>query len=330
MEGGASRMHTRFTVGTGLVAATLLLAGCSSTNGTDDADRGSGEIVVHNCGRDVTLPHAADAAITVNQGATESALAIGAGGQLIGTAYLDDEIAPQWADAYKKIPVLAPEYPDREKVIEAKPDLVAASYASAFDDKALGSRDELAGLGIETYVSPFGCADKSDRPDPSWDAIAGETSDYGKLFGREDAADTVNDQMRATLDTVTTAKAGADKKIFWYDSATDTPFVGAGDGGPQLIIDAVGGTNVFDRLEGGWADGNWEDVVRADPDVIVLADAGWDTAAAKRTYLESDPVLKNLRAVRDGAFVVLPFSESTPGARLIDGAKSVSDQLAKL
>ncbi len=96
-----------------------------------------------------------------------------------------------------------------------------------------------------------------------------------------------------------------------------------------MIIDAVGARNVFAGIDGNWADGDWESVVRADPDVIVLADASWDTAQAKRTYLENDPVLKNLKAVKAGAFVVLPFSTSTPGPRLIDGAVTVSEQLAK-
>ncbi|GEE03845.1 ABC transporter substrate-binding protein [Gordonia spumicola] len=319
-------MRTRFTVGATLVAATALLSGCSSTNGDDPA---SGAISVENCGRTVTLAAPAKAAITLNQGATETALSIGAGDQMIGTAYLDDTIAPQWEQAYSKIPVLAKEFPDRETVISRKPDLLLASYGTAFDDKALGSQDELAKIGIASYVSPFSCADKAKRAPASWDAIARETSDNGVLFGRPSAADEVNAAMRTTVDGVKAAATGRGKKIFWFDSGTTTPYVGGGKGGPQLIIDAVGGTNVFAGIDGNWADGDWETVITADPDVIVLADAGWDTAQAKRAYLENDPVLKNLRAVKTGAFIVVPFSESTPGARLADGAKSVSDQLGE-
>lgn len=287
----------------------------------------SGAITVHDCGRNVTLKAPAKAAITVNQGATESALAIGAQSQMIGTAYLDNKVAPQWAAAYHKIEVLAPKYPDRETVLTKKPDLVLASYGSAFGEKALGSQDELAKLGVATYVSPFGCADKSKRPKPSWDAIADETSDYGTLFGRRAAADKVNHAMRQTLARVRAEKAGKARTILWYDSGTDNPYVGANSGGPQLILNAVGARNVFAGMAGTWGDGNWETVLRADPDVIVLADASRDTAAKKRDYLEHDPVLSKLKAVRNSAFVVVPFSESTPGPRLIQGATSVAQQL---
>lgn len=326
MEGGRT-LRTRFTVGASIAAMSLLLAGCTSTNGGDETT--SGAITVQNCGRTVSLSAPAKAAITLNQGATETALSIGAGEQLIGTAYLDDTIAPQWEQAYNKIPVLAKEFPDRETVITRKPDLLLASYGTAFDEKALGSQDELDALGIATYVSPFACNDKTKRAESSWDAIAGETSDNGVLFGRTDEADAVNERMRDELAAVEASAAGRGKSIFWYDSGTTTPYVGGGKGGPQLIIDAVGARNVFAGIDGNWADGDWESVVRADPDVIVLADASWDTAQAKRTYLENDPVLKNLKAVKAGSFVVLPFSTSTPGPRLIDGAVTVSEQLAK-
>ncbi|WP_026918568.1 ABC transporter substrate-binding protein [Gordonia shandongensis] len=308
-------------------AATLLtLSACGGQDAADDSDAA---VRLENCGRTVTLSAPASAAITVNQGATESALAIGAQGRLTATAYLDDEIAPRWADAYSKIEVLSPKYPDREVVLERRPDLVAASYSSAFDDKELGTRQELADLGIATYVSPFGCEEKADRAATSWDSVAQETSDYGVLFGLEKQAADVNDAMRRTLADLKTKNAGAGKSIMWWDAKTDSPSVGGRSGGPQLVMDAVGATNAFGHLDGNWATTGWEDVLKADPDVIVLIDASAHSADVKRKYIESDPALKDLTAVKNGAFVVIPFSESTPGARMIDGAVRLSDALAK-
>lgn len=305
------------------VALTVGLTGCGSN---DDAAPG-GAISLQNCGQTVTLDAPATRAITVNQGATESALALGAGGDLVGTAYLDDAIAPRYQQAYDAVPVIADKYPDLETVLSKKPDLVAASYSSAFGDKGIGSRDELAGLGVATYVSPFGCANTADRPEPSWDAIAGEASDYGTLFGRTAEADAANQTMRETLGRLQQAGHGKGVKILWWDNETTAPSVGAGQGGPQLIMDAVGATNIFAALPGSWADASWEQVVAADPDVIVLIDANFSSAESKRTYLENDPALRELTAVRNRAYVVIPFSESTPGARTIDGAVALSDAL---
>lgn len=307
------------------ITAALLLTACGGSS-NDDADTAS--VSLQNCGRTVTLDGPAERAVTLNQGATEAALSIGAEEQLVGTAYLDDTIAPQWQAAYAQVPVLdEKDYPSREALLETRPDLVFASYSSAFDDKAVGSHESFDELGIATYVSPFGCRDKSTRPPVAWDSIATEITDYGTLFGRESDADAVVAQMRETLAGIETAAPAKGKTIFWYDSGTDTPYVGGNAGGPQLIIDAVRGTNIFANSDGAWLDGSWETVLAADPDVIVLADASWDTAEAKKEYLRSDPALQDLTAVRDNAFVVVPFSASTPGPRLIDGAASVGEQL---
>ncbi|WP_420880124.1 ABC transporter substrate-binding protein [Rhodococcus sp. (in: high G+C Gram-positive bacteria)] len=307
------------------IAAALTLTACGGSS-NDDVDTAA--ISLQNCGRTVTLDGPAERAVTLNQGATESALSIGAEGQMVGTAYLDDTVAPQWQAAYAQVPALdEKDYPSREALLETRPDLVLASYSSAFDDKAVGSHESFDEVGIATYVSPFGCKDKSKRPPVAWESIATEITDYGTLFGRESDADTVVTQMRETLAGIESAAPAKDKTIFWYDSGTDTPYIGGNAGGPQLIIDAVGGTNVFAKSDGAWLDGSWETVLAANPDVIVLADASWDTAEEKKNYLRGDPALKDLTAVRDDAFVVVPFSASTPGPRLIEGASLVSEQL---
>ncbi|GBF14489.1 corrinoid ABC transporter substrate-binding protein [Rhodococcus sp. Br-6] len=307
------------------IAAALTLTACG---GSSDEDAGTAAISLQNCGRTVTLDGPAERAVTLNQGATESALAIGAEGQMAGTAYLDDTIAAQWQAAYAQIPALdEKDYPSREALLETKPDLVLASYSSAFEDKAVGTHESFDTLGIATYVSPFACKDKSTRPAVSWDSIATEITDYGTLFGREADADAVVAQMRQTLSGIETTAAANGRSVFWYDSGTDTPYIGGNAGGPQLIIDAVGGTNIFAGSDGAWLDGSWETVLAANPDVIVLADASWDTAEAKKDYLRNDPSLKDLKAVRDDAFVVVPFSASTPGPRLIEGATLVAEQL---
>ncbi|MFC9789310.1 ABC transporter substrate-binding protein [Rhodococcus sp. NPDC127528] len=307
--------------------AAFAVAACGASTSPSDTDAAA-TVSLQNCGRTVTLRGPADRAVTLNQGATETALSIGAQARMAGTAYLDDTVAPQWQAAYAQVPVLdEKDYPSREALLEAKPDLVTASYSSAFDDKAVGSQESFDELGIATYVSPFGCKDKSKRPPVTWDSIATEITDYGTLFGHEGEAEAVVAGMRETLAGVESHAAARGRTILWYDSKTTTPFVGGNRGGPQLIIDAVGGTNVFAATDAAWADGSWETVLAANPDVIVLADASWDTAEEKKNYLRNDPALRDLKAVRDNAFVVVPFSASTPGPRLIEGAALVAEQL---
>lgn len=324
-------------------AAVLVLSSCAGAPEAETAsDEGSAEettsesaeplfpVEVTSCGFTTTIEAAPERAVTLNQGATEVALALGVEAQMAGTAYLDDAIPEKWADAYESIEVLSKEYPSREDLLAAQPDFVYASYGSAFEGKVAGTQAELEEGGTASYLSPFGCEDDADRPEPTFEAVWEEVDSVATAFGVPERSEQFRTDQQALLDELGETSAGADLDVLWFDSGDKAPFVGAGGGGPQLVLDAVGATNIFADLDGGWAEGNWEDVVAADPDVIVLADASWSTADDKIAYLEGDPVLKQLDAVKDKAYVVVPFSESTPGVRLADGAASVSDQLEKL
>ncbi|MDQ6526312.1 ABC transporter substrate-binding protein [Nocardioides sp. LHD-245] len=310
----------------------LSLAGCAGAPEPErkEAAGDAFPVRVSSCGFDATVTAPPERAVSMNQGATEVLLALDLADRMAGTAYLDDAVPATWQAAYDEVPVLSAAYPDNETLLAAEPDFVYASYLSAFDADAAGPREELADLGIASYASPFGCGKEHDRVEIAFDSVWDEIATVAAAFGVPDRAAAIEKEQQEALDALADRRPGAGRTVFWYDSGDKTAFAGAGQGGPQLILDAVGATNVFADLDGSWADVSWEQVVEADPDVIVLADASWSTADDKIAMLEKDPALKDLRAVRAEAYVVLPFSASTPGVRLADGAVSVGEQLSKL
>ncbi|MFD5083514.1 ABC transporter substrate-binding protein [Kitasatospora sp. NPDC058406] len=312
---------------------TGVLGACAGAPAPDapSATAGSaGPVTVNNCGTTVTVGAPPERLVTLNQGATEVALALGLESRMAGTAYLDNAVPEKWKAAYDSVPVLSKDYPTKEKLLAARPDFLYASYSSAFTDKVAGTRDELGGQGIPSYLSPFGCSDKSQVPPPTWQAMWGELNDVARVFGVTERSAAIQRQQEQQLAQFTATAAGKGLKVLWFDSDTKAPFVGSGHGGPQLVLDAVGARNVFADLPGAWQNVSWEKVVAADPDAIVLADADWDTAQSKIDYLQGDPVLSKLTAVQRKAFVVVPFSESTPGVLLADGAARVSAGLGRL
>lgn len=310
----------------------LVLGGCAGAPEPETKESGGEAFPVEasSCGWTSTVTAPPERAVTMNQGATEVMLALGLEDSLAGTAYLDDAVPEKWRAAYDAVDVLSEEYPDNETLLKAEPDFVYGSYASAFGAEAAGPQDELAELGIGSFLSLFGCGENKPSADVSFDSVWDEIETVADVFGVPERADELEQTQADQLDELERSAPGKGFEVFWFDSGDKTAFAGAGEGGPQLILDAVGATNLFADLEGGWADVSWEQVVKADPDVIVLADASWSTADDKIAMLEKDPVLKNLRAVRAKAYVVLPFSETTPGVRLADGAVAVGTQLADL
>ncbi|MEV5000309.1 ABC transporter substrate-binding protein [Nocardioides sp. LML1-1-1.1] len=314
-----------------LLALPLALSACAGAPEPEKKEAaGDGfPVEASSCGYTSTIEAPPERAVTMNQGATEVMLALGLQDRMAGTAYLDDSVPAKWKAAYDEVEVLSKEYPDHESLLAAEPDFVYGSYSSAFGDEAAGSQKELTGLGIGSFVSLFGCGENEPSADVSFDAVWDEIETVAEVFGVPERAEALEEDQEKALDALAQQAPGKGLDVFWFDSGDKAAFAGAGEGGPQLILDAVGATNVFADVKGGWADVSWERVVKSDPDLIVLADASWSSAQEKIALLEKDPVLKNLRAVKAKAYVVLPFSATTPGVRLADGAVDLGEQLAQ-
>lgn len=314
------------TIALTLVTA-LALSGCAATTPTVNTAAPVDPVTVDNCGVTVTFDTAPERVITVKSSTTEMLLALGLGDRIVGEAFQDGPVPEQWATAAADIPVISEQMPSEEAVLELEPDLVYAGWESAFTADTAGARDELDGLGIGTFVSPAACR-SIVPPKLTFDAVFGEIEQVASIF-RVDATQLIAEQQ-ATLDDVTSAKPGFDRSALWYSSGTDTPYVGAGIGAPELVLDSVGLTNVAGEVDAAWAPFTWESVVAADPYFIVLVDATWNTAASKIASLESNPATANLTAVKLGRYITVPFAASEAGVRTVETVASVASQIEEL
>lgn len=319
-----TRIATALTL---FAVAGTAACGAGSTTIARVAQADGFPVAVTTCGFESEIDAPPQRIVTLNQGATEVALALGVADRMAGTAYLDDTIPAKWQPAYDAIPVLAAKYPNREQVAAARPDLLYASYASAFKSGAAGERDALAARGVPTVLSPAGCAKAPEKA--SWDLIWSELDAAAKAFGVPDRAAALRDQQQAALaDPALHVAPG--QRILWWDSDLNQPFVGAGTGAPQLLMNAVGATNVFADLNGNWAHVSWENIVGSDPDIIVAIDAKAYSAQEKIDRLRTDPSTRGMRAVRENRMISIPFSETTPGVRLVEGAQRLAAEIRAL
>ncbi|SKB04596.1 ABC transporter substrate-binding protein [Aeromicrobium choanae] len=316
-----------------LLLSSVALAACAGAPESDASAAAASDhypVTVENCGVQITYDAAPSRAVSIFQGATEVMLSLGLQDHMIGTTGLDDAVADRWKEPYDAIDVLGDGALSREELLKHESDFAYASYISAFDADKAGDRDELKDLGVASYVSESSCIERKDQTPASFDKIWKEVGDIATIFDAEKAARSYIADEKKRIADISAEQAGEGLTVFWYDSETKSPYTGAGTGAPQLIIETVGATNAFADVKGTWDYVPWEDVVDADPDVIVLADAEWSTAKEKIDFLRKDPALSRLTAVRSGAFVTLPFSETTPGVRVVDGAQHMSEQLEAL
>jgi iron complex transport system substrate-binding protein len=281
-------------------------------------------VTIENCGVSTTYAEPPRRVVTMNQAATELMLALGLEDRLVGTAFLDDAILPAFSDAYRKVPVLARGYPAREALIAADPDFVFAAFSSAFTDQGIGPR---ADLGVTTYLSPSGCREPGGER-ASIATLFREIREIGRIFRVSPRAEQLVASYEADLRAIETrigGVAGA-PTVFWYDAGSP-PSAGACCGMPNEILRLVGAENIFSDTPGSWTSVSWDKVIERDPDVIVLVDAPWSSAADKAKRLSAEPAFAGIGAVARHRFITIDFSSTTPGIRTVAAVRRLAEAL---
>lgn len=320
------------------VSALLLITaatGCAASPGTASADSASASasgypLTLDNCGTDVTFEQAPERVLAIKSTSIEMMLALGLEDRMIGTAFPDGDYAEEWGDAGDGIPLISEKVPGQEATLELEPDLVYAGWESNITAAdGAGDRSALAALGVDTYVSPAACQQPAYQPDPlAFDDVFAEIEQVGTIFDVADRAVALTADLESRLDAVTPDDRGL--TALWYSSGSDTPFVGAGIGSPQMIMDAVGLANIAADVDDTWSSLSWEVVVDANPDVIVLVDSAWGSTEKKIGALEANPATAALPAVANERYLIVPFAAGEAGVRNVEAVESLVAQLDEI
>jgi len=315
----------------------LALTGCATDGGAVAAPAPAAETsaaVIDNCGTLVTaaspspLP-SPERIVTIKSTSTEMLLALGLADRIVGSAFQDGPVPSEWAEIAEQIPVISDFAPGQEAVLSLEPDFVYAGWESMLTAEAAGDRESLAGLGVGTYVAPSACKDPGYQPEKlGFDDVFADITEAGAVFGAEEAASELIAEQSDALDSIAADTRGL--SALWYSSGTDTPYVGAGIGAPQMIMERLGLGNIAADVNDTWSPLGWEAIIDADPDVIVLVDASWNTAGSKIDSLEQNPVTAQMSAVRASRYLVIPFAAGEAGVRNVSATADLADQLASI
>ncbi len=260
--------------------------------------------------KEVTYDHVPEKVVSFNLHTTENLLSLGLGDKIIGKAYNNAEVLPEYKAEFDKIPVLAEKYPSLEVLLGAGPDFVYGR-SSAFGEKGVASVDSFVENDIMPYVSKATYTSGATMEDTY--------ADYeflGKLFGVEDKAKAIIDEMKAQIKTVedTLKDTPEHVKVFVYDFGADDAFT-CGRSLESDIITKAGGVNVFGDIDKTWVHVSWEEIVDKNPDVIVINDYGDTTAEEKIKFLKENAALADVNAIKNDRFVTLPLPSVFTGIR---------------
>lgn len=308
------------------LASAALLTGCSSAPAPAATPSADAAVEIENCGVPVTFATAPKRVVTIKSTSTEMLLALGLGDRIVGTAFQDGPLPDSLAAEATDVPSISDFMPSEEAVLDLEPDLVYSGWESAFAPDAAGERDELASLGVAGYVQPAACRSAQQPGKLDFDEIFREIGEVATIFRVDPSA--LIEAQKTELATVVPDSRGL--TALWYSSGTDEPYVGAGIGAPELIMETAGLENIAGDIDQTWSTLGWEAVVDADPDVIVLIDASWNTADSKIEALKTNPATAALPAVQNSRYLILPFAAGEAGVRSVSAAVSIAQQLTDL
>ncbi|MBC1921017.1 ABC transporter substrate-binding protein [Listeria grayi] len=277
-----------------------ILASCGMSSTTEKAQTPSFHKVVDAEGNKIQLKQKPKKIVSLIPSNTEILFALGLGKEVKGVTAYDD-----YPKAAQKITKVVSTEVDTEKIIAMKLDLVLGHESSLnFQKDAYKQLEEAKiPLFVVKDAQTLQSAEKT-------------IEQIGQLTGTTDKAKAVVQRMekqKASLQT----KAAKQKKqpTVWIEISND--LYTAGDNTfMNEILDLAGGKNIVTKK--GYPKYNEEQVIKADPDVIITTYPNAKQEIAKRK------AWKNIRAVKDGRIYSLDADElSRPGPRLIDGAEEI-------
>lgn len=305
-------------------------------------------LTVRNCSQDITFDAAPQSVVTVGQSATEILYSLGVGEKVVGTSVWFNPVLPQFKDLNDGIERLADNDPSFESVVNKKPDLVAVQYEWHVGPEGIvGTREQFHDLGIRTYIMPADCDTKDNSTGGdgtrtaafSTDSIYKGIGELAAIFDAEKNGEVLIGDLKAReADAVALAKSlklpDDISAVFWFSSAEIDidPYVAGRKGAPGYMMDKLGIRNVIESDEE-WPTVGWESIAKADPTVIVIAKMDRrrfpaDDVDKKMAFLTTDPVAKEMTAVREGRIIVMDAHAMSATLRTIFGLEAVAKALA--
>ncbi len=264
--------------------------------------------VTDDAKRTVTISAPPQRIVSLAPSTTEIAFALGLNSRVIAVDTFSDFPAD-----VKSLPKINTSPLNLEQVVALKPDLVLAAGITNSDDIKKLADLKLVVLVVGSF-------------DTTFDGVAADLALMGKATGTDAQAKTVTDAMQQKVNVIKAKlAAGTGKpKVYWELDATDPakPYAPGPGSFINDLITLAGGVNVTVNAKSPFAQINAEEVVAANPDVIILSDAAYGVAPAS---VQARPGWSAINAVKKNQ--VFPIDDnlvSRPGPRIADGLEAAA------
>ncbi len=300
-------------------------------------------LTIENCGSSLTFEHAPARTVTIGQAGTEMLYAMGLSDKVVGTSLWFNNVLAKYKTQDDKIERLADNEPSFESVIGKRPELVAVELEWMVGPQgAVGTREQFHELKIPTYLLPSDCEAKDNLVGADGtrlapfriDSIYKSVSQLAQIFDVQDRGHQLNEQLKASLAKSIATAQGKQLKdasaLVWFSSAQMDiePFVAGHKGIPDFMLSTLGVRNVVESDEE-WPTVGWETIAKANPTFLVIARMDRrrfpaDDYEKKLAFLRSDPVTRNMDAVKHNRIIILDAMAMQASLRMFDGLEQLA------
>lgn len=324
------------------VATAISLVACGG-EAADNSAAGSSEsaadfepVTIDNCGTEFTVETPPQRATTMEQGATDTLLMIGAEDQIAGHSHHKSYPPEGFEEATENLTVISDEPANSEQLRAADTDFIFSPFGTSWEEAGAGTREEWSQLGVPTYNNNTECRDYGENKGKGqFELLERDFTELGQIFGQEEGAQQlIKQQNEALQDAADTQAPEGTTFMMLYSAYESDPYIA---GGPSIVSEMgekFGMTNVFADVDEEWPTVSWEAIAEADPDVIILGDLALrgspgDTWQEKAEMLASTPAVQNLDAVKNERYVIIDGVTTSASARshetIVEIAKALRD-----
>ena len=267
-------------------------------------------VIVDDAGRSVVLNGPPERIVALAPSNTEILFALGVEDRVVAV--------DQWSDhppAAKTKPRISPFSPSLEQIVKLRPDLILAAHGSAEPVLPLDRQ------GVKVLVlAPRTLED-----------VYRNMLLIGRIVEAEGRAKRLVDGMRRRVAAVLAKVRGAPRpKVFVELDGSDPirPFTAGPGSFVDLLVQLAGGANVAASSRTAWPQLSLEELLRADPDMIILAHELVTMNPQTPQTMARRPGWRLLRAVREGSIYPIEGELlSRPGPRIVEGLELLARHL---
>lgn len=270
---------------------------------------------VYNAGKILSFPICPKRVVALSYENAELMAALGIEDRLVAVAPAEcriTQVSPQYRSKIESIPILTDHDRGIPTLLELKGlelDFIFGSFYS------LQTLEKVSGFKIDTDSMNLYITEGTVPESATMESVYRDILNLGRIFQIENRSIQLVEQMRKRIATLTRQVGYCSPvRVFVYDGAESMPYTAMGGTLENNLISIAGGENIFAHTKGTYAPVTWEQVTRANPDVIILHDYEERLSISEKiSVLNSRLELRDIPAVKNSRYITLSLTEVFPG-----------------